>query len=133
MENKGECKASDDFLNEESDSENDVNVVVVVSENRGRKQVKKDGEFSVIASSAENFISFDHTVTEKIKARFIDSCRFLLSLIDSLAKNFEKEKDTAFSYTQSVYSGEQFELATRKGVFPYEYITDQSVYKEEKL
>ncbi|MBP1526296.1 MAG: hypothetical protein H9Q67_07385, partial [Spiroplasma ixodetis] len=83
MENKGECKASDDFLNEESDSENDVDVVVVVSEKRGRKQVKKDGEFSEIASSAENFISFDRTVTEKIKARFIDSCRFLLSSIDS--------------------------------------------------
>lgn len=125
MEDEEECDADADFLDEESDSED------VASGKRVRKQAKKDGEFSVIASSAENFISFERKVTEKIKARFIDSCRFPLSSIDSLAKNFEKEKNTTFSHTQSVYSGEQFELAIWKGVFPYEYITDQSVYEEE--
>lgn len=54
-------------------------------------EIKKE-EFSMITSSTENFISFEYTITQNIKARFIDSCRFLLSFIDFLVKNFEKEK-----------------------------------------
>lgn len=79
------------------------------------------------ASSAENFISFNRTVTEKVEARFIDFCHFLFSSIDSLVKNFEKEKDTALLQIQSVYRGEQFELAT------HEYITNQLMYEERQL
>lgn len=71
-----------------------------VKKKKSNKREMKKEEFSVIATSSKNFISFECIITEKIKARFTDLYRFLLSSIDSLVKNFEKEKDTAFPHTQ---------------------------------
>lgn len=55
-----------------------------------------------------------------ISLRFLDSYRFMASSLDSLAKNLETHQ---FIETRKAYPNDElFELVTRKGVFPYEFV-----------
>ena len=50
--------------------------------------------------------------------------------LDSLVNNLPKD---AFNNVKRYYSGEKFNLLTRKGVYPYEYMNTQEKLKETKL
>ena len=50
---------------------------------------------------------------------FIDSFQFMSSSLDKLVSNLPAE---AFKYTSKKFKGGKFELMTRKGVYPYDYI-----------
>ena len=50
--------------------------------------------------------------------------------LDSLVNNLPKG---AFNNVKRYYSGENFNLLTRKGVYPYEYMDTQEKLKETKL
>ncbi|KYM98938.1 hypothetical protein ALC62_10334 [Cyphomyrmex costatus] len=57
-----------------------------------------------------------------VKLRFIDSYKFLNSSLDKLASYLDKNKLKIVRSEFSSLSDEDFNLLTRKGVFPYEYV-----------
>ena len=90
-------------------------------------------DMEVIAKNKEDYISFsikfpvekyiDKKGEEKdklIDLRFIDSFKFLSSSLDSLTKNLVSGGKKLFGFED--YSDLQYDLLTRKGVYPYEDI-----------
>ena len=57
-----------------------------------------------------------------VKLRFIDSFKFLNTSLDKLASYLNKDKLKIVRSEFCKLSAEDFDLLTRKGVFPYEYI-----------
>ena len=51
--------------------------------------------------------------------RFIDSFKFMAGSLDDLVNNLPKND---FNNLERNYTGEKFNLLTRKGVYPYEYM-----------
>ena len=95
----------------------------------------------VIAKNKEDYISFSVDVTvdryvnklgnEKeilIELRFIDSFKFMSSSLDSLTRNLVGSATKLFEFEN--YSELQYELFTRKGVYPYEYMTSWDRFEE---
>jgi len=78
----------------------------------------------------EKYISFtkniksieDEWKKNNIKLRFIDSYIFLTSSLDKLASYLSKDKLRIIQREIRNLSVENFDLLTRKGIFPYEYI-----------
>ena len=98
----------------------------------------------VIAKSKEDYISFsikvpvekyiDKNGEEKDKLtelRFIDSFEFMFSSLDSLTKNLVSGGKKLFGFED--YSDFQYDLLTRKGVYPYEYINSWDRFEEIQL
>ena len=98
----------------------------------------------VIAKNKEDYISFsikvpvdsyiDKNGEEKdklIKLRFIDSIKFMSSSLDSLTKNLVRSGKKLFGFED--YSELQYDLLTRKGVYPYEYVNSWDRFKESQL
>ena len=96
----------------------------------------------VIAINKDKYISFsvevavdkyvDKEGNEKeklIELRFIDSFKFMASSLDSLTKNLVGGKEEKLFGFEN-YSELQYELLTRKGVYPYEYIPSWDKFKE---
>ena len=90
-------------------------------------------DMEVITKNREDYISFsikvrvdsyiDKNGEEKdklIELRFIDSFKFMSSSLDSLTKNLVSGRKKLFGFED--YSDLQYDLLTRKGVYPYEYI-----------
>ena len=90
-------------------------------------------DMEVITKNKEDYISFSIKVSvekyidkngeEKdklIELRFIDSFKFMSSSLDSLTKNLVSSSKKLFGFED--YSDLQYNLLTRKGVYPYEYI-----------
>ena len=95
----------------------------------------------VIAKIKEDYISFSIKVPvnkyidgegqEKEKLlglRFVDSFKFMSSSLDSLTRNLVKGGQKLFGFEN--YSELQYELLTRKGVYPYEYMSSWNKFKE---
>ncbi|EZA47751.1 hypothetical protein X777_15518, partial [Ooceraea biroi] len=91
-----------------------------------------EGTIELLPINKEKYISFTKNVEEKInrknsrdrniKLRFIDSLRFLDSSLDKLSSFLNKDKLRIVRSEFSKLSGDNFDLLTRKGVFPYEYV-----------
>ena len=90
-------------------------------------------DMGMIAKNKEDYISFsikcpvdsyiDKNGEEKdklIELRFIDSFKFMSSSLDSLTKNLVRGGKKLFGFED--YSELQYDLLTRKGVYPYEYV-----------
>ena len=114
---------------------------------------KNSRDMEVIAKSKEDYISFSVEVAvdkyvnkegneeEKlIKLRFIDSFKFMASSLDSLTRNLVGicappggggKGEKLFGFEN--YSELQYELLTRKGVYPYEYMSSWDRFKESQL
>ena len=97
----------------------------------------------VIAKNKEDYISFSIKVPvdnkyldgkgqekEKlIELRFIDSFKFMSSSLDSLTRNLVRGGGAKLFGFEN-YSELQYELLTRKGVYPYEYMSSWDKFKE---
>ena len=96
----------------------------------------------VMAKNQEDYISFsvdvavdkyvDKEGNEKeklIELRFIDSFKFMSSSLDSLTRNLVGGKGGKLFGFEN-YSELQYELLTRKGAYPYEYMTSWDKFKE---
>ena len=101
-------------------------------------------EMGVIAKNKEDYISFsikipvdsyiDKNGEEKdklIEFRFIDSFKFMSSSLDSLTKNLVGSRKRLFGFED--YSELQYDLLTRKGVYPYEYVYSWDQFEETQL
>ena len=96
----------------------------------------------VLPITKENYISFTKhvgdTVNSKwgkdgVKVRFVDSFKFLNTSLEKLVSYLDKSK---LKITRSEFSNldaEDFDLLTRKGVFPYEYIDSVDKLDETSL
>ena len=100
-------------------------------------------EMGVIAKN-KDYISFsikvpvdsyiDKNGEEKgklIELRFIDSFKFVSSSLDSLTKNLVGSGKRLFGFED--YSGLQYDMLTRKGVYPYEYVNSWDRFNETQL
>ena len=98
----------------------------------------------VIVKNKEDYISFsikvpvdsyiDKEGNEKdklIELRFIDSFKFMSSSLDSLTKNLVGSGKRLFGFED--YSDLQYDLLTRKGVYPHEYINSWDRFEETQL
>ena len=101
-------------------------------------------DMEVIAKNKEDYISFsikvpadiyiDKNGEEKdklIELRFIDSFKFMCSSLDSLTKNLVRGGKKLFGFED--YSELQYDLLTRKGVYPYEYVNSWDRFNETQL
>ena len=66
-----------------------------------------------------------------IELRFIDSFKFMSSSLDSLTKNLVGGGKKLFGFED--YSELQYDLLTRKGVYPYEYVNSWDRFNETQL
>ena len=101
-------------------------------------------DMEVIAKNKEDYISFsikvpvdsyiDMNGEEKdklIELRFIDSFKFMSSSLDSLTKNLVRGGKKLFRFED--YSELQYDLLTRKGVYPYEDVNSWDRFNETQL
>ena len=99
----------------------------------------------VIAKNTEDYISFSIKVevdkyvdkkgiqrSKEIELRFIDCFKFMNSSLDSLVNNLARGGNYHF-FGFEEYNENQYKLLTKKGIYPYEYITDWDKFKEMKL
>ena len=89
-------------------------------------QTKNEGAISVIPSNTEKYIAFFWR-----QFAFIDSLAFLDASLDSLAQTTPAE---SFCHIADCYpDSTKRELMMRKGVYPYEYVSDFSKFDETSL
>ncbi|KAG7299574.1 hypothetical protein JYU34_016555 [Plutella xylostella] len=93
------------------------------------------GAIKIIPKTKENYISFTKYIplskNEGIQLRFIDSYKFLGTSLDKLTKTMKVEE---FSLLKSFFPIEnEFNLLTRKGVYPYDYMSQWERYEEKDL
>jgi hypothetical protein len=104
---------------------------------------KLGGQIKCIPNNEEKYISFSKEVIVdtfinkdgkkidvKRELRFIDSFRFMSSSWDALSKNLE---DKLCKELAEFYSGEQFQLIRKKGVYPYEHMDSIQRLAETEL
>ena len=98
----------------------------------------------MIANNKEDYITFSVNVTvdkyidkegnEKdklIKLRFINSFKFMASRLDSLSSNLVRGGMKLFGFDD--YEESQYNIFTRKGIYPYEYMSSWDKFKESQL
>lgn len=95
---------------------------------------ERPGKITIIAKTKENYTSFTKFLSisnEIIQLRFLDSFNFLSASLDKLSKIMKK--DDFVSLLLHYPNEDKFNLLTRKGVYPYNYITDWACYEETML
>lgn len=93
------------------------------------------GNIKVIAKNKENYISFTKFFSvgreEYMPVRFVDSFKFLGTSLEKLAGNLNK--NDFFHLPHFFHKTEHFDLLRRKGVYPYEYMTNWKCFEEDRL
>ena len=104
-----------------------------------------DGEILVIPSSREKYVSISKKFNGcKRYIRFLDTFKFMPKALDELVHNIKQNTDAMssdeimdmFPHIRAVFPGvnsNKLELLTRKGVFPYSYLTDIGKLNETNL
>ena len=102
---------------------------------------KSEGNIKCIPNNEEKYISFSKEIVvddyekdgKKVKVkheiRFLDSFKFMASSLDSLAGNLDLSK---FIQTKKEF-GEKYELMTKKGIYPYDYMNGFEKFSERHL
>ena len=107
------------------------------------KQLSKlNGDLFCIPSTEEKYISFSkkikvyeyqsrnrRTVSLYLELRFIDSYKFLQTSLANLVKNLQPDD---FYNTKEIFR-ENVDLLTRKGVYPYDYVSSIEKLSETQL
>ena len=88
------------------------------------KEIKMD--INAIPNNMEKYMAFmlgNHLT-------FIDSFQFMSSSLDKLVSNLPTE---ALKYTNQKFKGKKFELMTRKGVYPYDFMDSFEKFNKTEL
>ena len=85
---------------------------------------KFDLKISVITNGLEKYMSF----TNNNKLCFIGSFQFLISSLDGLGKNLNKDD---YKYISQEFDNYVLDLDKQKGFYPYEYMSDFEKFNEE--
>ncbi|XP_018378038.1 PREDICTED: DNA polymerase-like, partial [Trachymyrmex cornetzi] len=99
------------------------------------------GRVDLLPITKEKYISFTKHVkatnskqgTDCLKLRFVDSFKFLNTSLEKLVSYLDKSKLKIIRSEFSNLDAEDFDLLTRKGVFPYEYIDSVDKLNETSL
>ena len=102
-----------------------------------------EGNIDCIPNNEERYISFTkriqvgsykskkrETTPLHNQIRFIDSFKFMATSLDKLVNNLSKD---AFNNFKRYYEEDKLDLLTRKGIYPYEYMTSPEKLKESQL
>ena len=89
----------------------------------GKEKVKQMN-INVIPNNMEKYLA----IMLGNHLKFIDSFQFMSSSLDKLVSNLPKE---LFKYTSEKFQGKQFDLMTRKGVYPYDYMDSFEKFNEQ--
>ncbi|XP_067210017.1 uncharacterized protein [Linepithema humile] len=100
-----------------------------------------EGNIDLLPLTKERYISFTKNVKDTedknskicVKLRFIDSFRFLGTSLEKLASYLTIDELKISRSEFSYLSAENFNLLTRKGVFPYEYVDSVDKLRETCL
>ncbi|XP_071054718.1 uncharacterized protein [Onthophagus taurus] len=98
------------------------------------KNLAKDfeGRIDLLPINKERYISFTKNIDQNlIKFRFIDSFRFMASSLDKLASYTDSFPNLKTQFPNLDES--KFNLLTRKGVFPYDYLDSFTKLNETAL
>ena len=105
---------------------------------------KSEGNIKCIPNNEEKYISFSKEiivddyekdgkkVEVKHEIRFLDSFKFMASSLDSLAGNLARSDLSKFIQTKKEF-GEKYELMTKKGIYPYDYMNGFEQFSERQL
>ena len=105
---------------------------------------KTEGDIKCIPNNEEKYISFSKSVAVgsytnkeeeevaiKTELRFIDILKFMASSLDKLVSNLSHDK---LKKTGEVFRDEsKIELISRKGVYPYDYMSSIEKFRETEL
>ena len=108
-----------------------------------KQLAKLDGDLTTIPATEERYISFskkikvdeytskktNELVSLNFEIRFLDSFKFMQTSLANLVGNLQSED---FISTKNVF-GNNTKFLTRKGVYPYDYVTSINKFKETKL
>ncbi|XP_024867540.1 uncharacterized protein LOC112451868 [Temnothorax curvispinosus] len=90
-----------------------------------------EGSIDLLPLTKERYISFTKNVSGTlsrggncVKLRFVDSFKFLSASLEKLASYLDRNKLRITRLGFPELSKSDFDLLTRKGVFPYEYVDD---------
>ncbi|RLU23489.1 hypothetical protein DMN91_003694 [Ooceraea biroi] len=101
-----------------------------------------EGSVELLPLTKERYIAFTKNVANTedgngcgtcVKLRFIDSYKFLDASLDKLASYLDRSHMRILRSEFRHLSEEDFELLTRKGVFPYEYVDSADKLLETRL
>ncbi|KYN13278.1 hypothetical protein ALC57_14541, partial [Trachymyrmex cornetzi] len=100
------------------------------------------GRVDLLPMTKEKYISFTKHVkttanskggTDCLKLRFVDSFKYLNTSLEKLVSYLDKSKLKIIRSEFSNLDAEDFDLLTRKGVFPYEFIDSVDKLNETSL
>ena len=107
-----------------------------------KQLARLSGDFTCIPLTEEKYISFSKkikvdgyqsragkNVSLYFEMRFIDSYKFLQTSLANLVKNLQPDD---FHYTKEIFR-ENVDLLTRKGVYPYDYVSSIEKLSETQL
>ncbi|XP_066596509.1 uncharacterized protein [Prorops nasuta] len=93
-----------------------------------------EGDVKVIPLNMEKYMTIIKFIkNSNIKFIFLDSFRFLNFSLEKLANYVDQNNFTCLKLEFQNISLNAFNLLTRKGVFPYDYVKDINVLNESKL
>lgn len=75
-------------------------------------------QINIIPHTEEKYVSFSKQINKDISIRFLDTFRFMPASLDSLVKNLPELIEV-----KKFYNCQELTLLTRKGVFPYDYVS----------
>ena len=101
-----------------------------------------EGNIKCIPNNEEKYISFSKEIVVddyekdgkkheiKHEIRFLDSFKFMASSLNGLAGNLAKSDLSKFIQTKKEF-GEKYELMTKKGIYPYDYMNGFEKFSEK--
>lgn len=99
-----------------------------------KKLGEAPGTIKIIPKTKENYVSFTKFIpieNEFFQLRFVDSFKFLGTSLEKLTKTMRLED---FEHLRRYFpNSSKFQLLTRKGVYPYEYMDSWARFQEDSL
>ncbi|KAB0790845.1 hypothetical protein PPYR_14921, partial [Photinus pyralis] len=93
---------------------------------------RMDGKIDLLPITKEKYISFTKHIDEsRVSFRFIDSFRFMASGLDKLSSALTEFPNLKAQF--STLPADQFNLLTKKGVMPYDYLDSFDRFEEPTL